>query len=900
MYGISKRGLICLASILSRAAAQNDGIIREITTTTAGGWLQDGVMFDVEVSAGGDNSQVVDSTDMPDGITVMGMNILTPKEEMVCVEIYSKSGSHEGFETDSAAWTFLGSVSVMGQGRDALTPIPVRSFDFGDDTFVPSGEKRSFYVTTQDQSMRYTAYPDGPHTTGSLFISQTVPVGITSVERSVASELNVNIYTGVASDYAFGATWKDRMFNGNLLYTLGRDTSNVPIDLAANSASRGKTTCDNTVAPTASPTISNAPSGAPTTKDSTLKAVATILVGGFLQSGNMFDVSVPSVEEGGPEGGVTVLAMEMSTTSTDDICVEVYSKEGTHVGSEDNASDWTILGAATTTGQGAAEPTRVPLGSLDPVHIAAGERRAFYVVMPEPLMRYTQPIMGEVTGDVFTSNDDIQIHVGSVNAFDFGGYQSDRIWNGAIIYSLGVQADGKYSDLTADARPRSCPVPGAEDTVTDADTGADTNTDAGAGTDADDGATADVDVDTTTDVDVDVDVDTATPVTDSTPDAADAPADSPDTTADTDTDTNSPDATVDIPGSDESLSGYCDAAGANSAGVSKEVELEYKYTIITDDGTSANDVVSRMEEEIHDVMMIDKCDSGDTAKRKLRRLQEAATVTFIGFKSAPKDDVTGESCPDTTTVPEGTVCSVVQGGVTAVVPDDANDTEVRQSMSTVLQQVLSNDAIATDVGAVGVAYIPSGEQGVTEDQTPATEEVVSTGGDAAVAAAQGSTNTQSEGDSALSTTQIIIISAVCGGVLLVVLLGMVLVRRKRSKRADENALFSEFPPEGYGDMQNLAFRKSDDPLDDFPRQTHSWASAEGIEKTWQDSVVILNEQDDISIETNDKSRFARSALFSGNSIKPPMSKSKKNVEFVRAGRSFASNRSNQPDDTVDL
>mmetsp|Transcript_23074 Transcript_23074/g.39300 ORF Transcript_23074/g.39300 Transcript_23074/m.39300 type:complete len:308 (-) Transcript_23074:139-1062(-) len=307
-----------------------------------------------------------------------------------------------------------------------------------------------------------------------------------------------------------------------------------------------------------------------------------------------------------------------------------------------------------------------------------------------------------------------------------------------------------------------------------------------------------------------------------------------------------------------------------------------------------------MEEEIHDVMMIDKCDSGDTAKRKLRRLQEAATVTFIGFKSAPKDDVTGESCPDTTTIPVGTVCSVVQGGVTAVVPDDANDTEVRQSMSTVLQQVLSNDAIATDVGAVGVAYIPSGEQGVTEDQTPATEEVVSTGGDAAVAAAQGSTNTQSEGDSALSTTQIIIISAVCGGVLLVVLLGMVLVRRKRSKRADENALFSEFPPEGYGDMQNLAFRKSDDPLDDFPRQTHSWASAEGIEKTWQDSVVILNEQDDISIETNDKSRFARSALFSGNSIKPPMSKSKKNVEFVRAGRSFASNRSNQPDDTVDL
>lgn len=388
MYGISKRlcgGLVCLASIFSRAAAQNDGIIREITTTTAGGWLQDGVMFDVEVSAGGDGSQVVDST-MPDGITIMGMNILTPSEEPVCVEIYSKSGSHEGFESDSAAWTFLGSVSVMGRGRDTLTPIPVRSFAFGDETFVPAGEKRSFYVTTQDQSIRYTAYPDGTHTTGSLFISQTVPVGVISAERSTASELNVNIYTGVANDYPFGATWEDRIFNGNLLYTLGRDTSNVPIDLAAKGASRGKSTCDDTIAPTAAPTISKAPTEAPTPQDSTLKALATILAGGYLQAGNMFDVSVPSVEEGGPEGGITVLAMEMSTTSTDEICVEVYSKQGTHVGSEDNASGWTMLGAATLTGQGAGTGTRILPGSLDPVHIAPGERRAFYVTMPEPLV----------------------------------------------------------------------------------------------------------------------------------------------------------------------------------------------------------------------------------------------------------------------------------------------------------------------------------------------------------------------------------------------------------------------------------------------------------------------------------------------------------------------------------
>ncbi len=864
MYGLTKwlGGLVCLTSILSRAAAQNDGIIREITTTTAGGWIQDGVMFDVEVG-----TSAVVSEDMPDGITIMGMNILTQKEDTVCVEIYSKSGSHEGFERDPLAWTFLGSVSVMGQGKDTLTPIPLGSFDFGDETFVPIGEKRSFYVTTQDQAMRYTAYPDGPYTTGSMFTSQTVPVGATSVERSVDPALNVSIYTGVANDYPFGPKWINRMFNGNLLYTLGRDTSNVPIDLAAaKAASRGKLTCDKTAAPTAAPTLSKAPTETPTvaptlskaptetptTQDSTLKALATILAGGFLQAGNMLDVSVPSVEEGGPKGGITVLALEISTFATDDICVEVYSKAGTHVGFQENASAWTMLGATTTTGQGANEATRIPLGSLDPVHIAPGERRAFYIVMEEEKMRYTQPVRGEVTGDVFVSNDEIQIHVGSVNAFDFGGWQSDRIWNGAVIYSLGLQEDGKYSKLTADDRPRSCIVRDAEDTPTEIDTG--DAADANAGTDTD--------VDTDTGATTDVDADSATDA---------------DSTTDADNDIDSPDATAANAGTEEVpvLSGKCGAADQTSEVASKDVEVNYKYAIITDAETIADGVVSKMEEEIHDVMMIDKCASDG---RKWRSLQEAYPINFIGFNSAPKDIVTSEGCPDTITIPEGGVCSVVQGGVTAVVPDDTNETEVKQSLSTDLQQVLSNDAIATDVGALGVAYIPSDQEG-TEDQAPGP----------VVGVAEGQSDTP-EGEPLLSTTQIIIIASVCGGVLLITLLGMVLVRRRRGKRADEKALFNEFPSEhGYGDIQNLALGKSDDPLDDVPTHSNSWGSSGGAAQfAWHDSARL-----------QDRSKYAPSSLFP-----PPnsgsKSRSKKNVEFVRAGRSFASTRSDQPDDTVDL
>lgn len=867
MHGVPKRwcGLLGgLASVLSSRAAAEE--ILTTTTTTDGGWIQDGVMMDVGVTAG---SNLDPSVNIPDGITVVGFDVVTPSQEEVCVEIYSKSGSLEGFESDETAWTFLGSVSVMGQGKDALTPIPVGSFDFGEDTFIPAGETRSFYVTTQDQNLRYTAYPDGTHTTGSVFVSDTIQLGGPAVERVAAPDtMELSVYTGVAKDYPFGPTWKDRMFNGNILYTLGSDTSNVSLAADAKAAGRGKIKCDQTGSPTVTPTLSSVPTSTPLDAESTLDSLATIQFGGLLQSGNMFDVSVLPVEEGGPPEGITVLAMEMSTTSTDEICVELYSKDGTYVGSEEVPSDWDMMGAVTVTGQGASEGTRLPLGSMDPVHIGPGERRGFYITTKEPVIRYTQPLYGEQAGDVFSKDDSLQIHIGSVNGYNFKGFEQNRIWNGALIYALGNQNDGKYSELTAETRPRSCSVEEDPDTAAGDDTAA-------TASDAD----ASMDADTTTDADT---------INDSV-------------TEDT---TNS--ATEETPTTSNGLSnlvGYCNES-TNSAGDSKEVVLSYKYAVITNDIVNAEGVATRMEEEIYDVMMIDKCAIGTSG----RKLQASEDVSFIGFKSLPADVVSSDSCPDSTDVPEGKVCSVVEGGITAIVPTDANEADVRQSMSKLLQQVLSNEAIATDVGATGIAYIPSDTIPQEVEEDALAETGVSTGKDdlTSTAPGYGSASTKAEGSVAgMSTTQIIIIAAVCGGILVVGILGMVLMRRKRRKRADERALFNEFPDEeGYGGV-NLALGKSDDPLD-APTQTHSWVSSEGVEAAqfpWQQSALILNEQDEISIISNDKSKFSPSRMLSpnsGSSVSSRSSSGKKNVEFIKAGRSFASNRSNQPDDTVDL
>ena len=177
------------------------------------------------------------------------------------------------------------------------------------------------------------------------------------------------------------------------------------------------------------------------------------------------------------------------------------------------------------------------------------------------------------------------------------------------------------------------------------------------------------------------------------------------------------------------LLGYCNESPP-SIGDSKDIIVSYKYTMITDGSANASSVASRMEEQIHDAVMIEKC-TMDTPKRKLQVPEEVSNdVSYIGFKSSPADVISSDSCPDSTNVPEGKVCSVVEGGITAVVPTDTNDAEVRQSMPNLLRQVLSNDTIATDVGATDIAYVLSDDtvtQGSVEDAS--VEAQVSTGKD---------------------------------------------------------------------------------------------------------------------------------------------------------------------------
>lgn len=501
--------LLFLSSSLPRAHGQD---LYELITTYDGGWKQDGVMFDVQAVRSNSTTTTEDAavgsgtTTTPDGITVFGLNMLTPSTEPFCVELYTKSGSFNDAAFDSSAWTFLGSFTLLGQGPNTPTEIPLGSFD---PVTIGLGETQAFYVTTQNENVRYTSLEGGDNVTGDVYASSvphyttTASSGIENgagpprrnrfLQSSTSDGLSVHILTGVSKNYPFAESWPDRVFNGALFYTIGKDASLFLSEAQledALSVKRGPVTCDKdplspesfpsvapseAVIPTAAPVTqgpSSAPTSAsPTTMESTIYKVATTLRGGVKQAGIMFDVHVPSEAEGGPPEGLTVIGFEASTSLTDAVCFEVYSKNGTYEGFElaaqTNANGtwfsntWDSLGASTVNGQGAGLPTNIPIGALDPVFVEAGGTRAFYITMTEPEMRYTEPVYGEQTGDLFSGSPDghIELLVGSAVAYPFQEAWRDRIFNGAIVYALGDIGDNRYNKTASTNRKRECPRP---------------------------------------------------------------------------------------------------------------------------------------------------------------------------------------------------------------------------------------------------------------------------------------------------------------------------------------------------------------------------------------------------------------------------------------------------------
>jgi hypothetical protein len=107
-------------------------------------------------------------------------------------EVYYKKGTYVGFETNSAAWTQLGSTTpVTGMGTGNPTPCAIGGLT------IKRGETYGLYVTLTSSSVGYT---NG---------------------ANLYSNDHLSLQTGVGKSYPFGSTFRPRTWNGRLHYSVG-------------------------------------------------------------------------------------------------------------------------------------------------------------------------------------------------------------------------------------------------------------------------------------------------------------------------------------------------------------------------------------------------------------------------------------------------------------------------------------------------------------------------------------------------------------------------------------------------------------------------------------------------------------------------------------------------------
>jgi hypothetical protein len=68
------------------------------------------------------------------------------------------------------------------------------------------------------------------------------------------------------------------------------------------------------------------------------------------------------------------------------------------------------------------------------VIISSGERQAFYVTVTDGYVYYGNTYAGDAANSIIVQNNDLVVHSGTANAYQFRGSLNPRFFNGAITY----------------------------------------------------------------------------------------------------------------------------------------------------------------------------------------------------------------------------------------------------------------------------------------------------------------------------------------------------------------------------------------------------------------------------------------------------------------------------------
>jgi lysophospholipase L1-like esterase len=148
-------------------------------------------------------------------------------------------------------------------------------------------------------------------------------------------------------------------------------------------------------------------------------------------NGTMFDIT--------PLTDLTIDSFGVKINNLGQQNVDIYYKNGTHIGSENNAAVWTFLGTTTVNVTDISELTTVPSANLS---FTANTTYGIYIQLSNANARLSYQTL---SNPITRSNSELSITTGSGISHNFSGSFYPRDWNGTIYYHHGFRPLGDCS-----------------------------------------------------------------------------------------------------------------------------------------------------------------------------------------------------------------------------------------------------------------------------------------------------------------------------------------------------------------------------------------------------------------------------------------------------------------------